>query len=175
MRHLTESMFRNPKLRFILLTAIAFCIPLDAQADAIIPYMVVPWGQAFLLPLVILVEATILRSLAGGKMLSCFFQSLIANIISTALGAALYLATMPLISEPLFYWWFKGGFASEAVRNACIALGFALVLWAISWSSETAIISRMRKTNFWGIARACAWANLVTYIFLLGLALWFQR
>lgn len=152
------------------------CAPLTARADAMIPYMVVPWGQVFLLPVVIFVEGAILRSLLGGKVLSTLLQSFVANLVSTTLGAALYYATMPLVGDRLFYWWFKGGFASEAVRNACIAIVFAVVLWTISWLSETLVIARMRKANsIKEIAFPCALANLATYALLLALALWFGK
>lgn len=167
-------MIKNPKI-LVGLGIIALCIPLEARADAIIPYMAVPWGQAFLLPIVILIEGIIIRKLAGGSVLSTLFQSFIGNIISTALGAVLYLATIPLVGERLFYWWFKGEFGSETLRNACIALAFATVLGAVSWSSETLVIARLRKVKFRDMALPCAWANLVTYILLLGLALWFQK
>lgn len=152
------------------------CTPLAVHADAIIPYMVVPWGQVFLLPIVILVEGFILRSMLGGNFRSNLFQSLVANVASTILGAALYLATMPLVEESLFTWWFKGGFSAKAVRNACIALAFACVLWAISWVSETLVIARMRKANsIKEIAFPCAIANLSTYALLLALAILFGR
>ena len=117
----------------------------------------------------------ILRRLAGGTALTVLFHTFVANLISTALGAALYFVTMPLVGDPLFYWWFKGEFASEAVRNACIALIFAVVLWGISWSSETMVIARLRKTSFKIISAPSAWANLATYILLLGLSLLSQH
>lgn len=152
------------------------CVPLTVHADAMIPYMVVPWGQVFLLPIVIFVEGYILRSLLGGNFRSALFQSSVANLASTILGAALYFTTMPLVGENIFYWWFNGGFSSDAVRNACIAIVFAVVLWTISWLSETLVIARMRQANSnKGIAFPCAIANLSTYVLLLLLALWFGR
>lgn len=154
---------------------IILCIPEEARADAIIPYMAVPWGQLFLLPLVITIEGVILRMLSGGSVLSAFFQSFVGNIVSTALGAAIYLATIPHIYDQVFTWWFKGGFASEALRNACIALAFALILYVISWISETIIISRMRKVKFKELAFPCAITNLATYILLMFLAIWLQK
>lgn len=159
----------------ICLGAIIVVLPITARADAIIPYMVVPWGQVFLLPLVVLVESVILYRLAGGRFLSATFQSLIANVVSTALGAALYVLTMPLLADHLFEWWFKGELGSEAIRNASIALGFAVVLWGISWASETTIVARLRRITFKTIGPAMAWANLLTYLMLVGLALWLQH
>lgn len=159
---------------FKILTGVScliLCFPFQARANAIIPYMVVPWGQLFLLPLVIFIEGKILHKLAGGKTSTALLQSLVANIISTAVGALIYLATMPLIEEKLFQWWFKGGFGSEALRSAFIALVFAIVLYFISWLSETAIIARMRKAQFKKMAIPCATANLITYVLLLGCAL----
>ncbi len=152
------------------------CAPLEANANAIIPYMAVPWGQAFLLPIVILIEALVLWRLLSGRFPPVLGQSFVANLASTFVGAALYFATMPLIGEPLFQWWFKGGFASEAIRNACIALAFAGVLWVISWFVESLVIGHLRKLDNWKrVSRQCAIANLVTYASLLGLAISFQK
>jgi len=152
------------------------CIPATAHADAILPYMVVPWGQVFLLPIVILIEAIILWSLLHGRFRSTLFQSFVANLTSTILGVVLYVATMPLIGDRLFEWWFKGGFSSEAIRSACIALTFAVVLWTISWLSETFVIARMRKTSSMKkISFPCAVANVASYTLLLTLAIWFGK
>ena len=151
-------------------------IPITARADAIIPYMVVPWGQVFLLPLVILMEAFILQRFLSGSFRSNLFQSFVANLASTVLGAVLYWTTQEIIGERLFHWWFKGGFSSEAIRSACIALSFAMFLWLISWLSEAALLTRLRKPNSSGkLWFACAVANLVTYVLLFALAVWFGR
>jgi len=151
-------------------------IPLTVRANAIIPYMVVPWGQVFLLPLVILIEAFVLQRLLSGSFRSNLFQSFVANFASTILGAVLYLTTQGIIGERLFHWWFKGGFSSEAIRSACIALLFAILLWLTSWLSEAALLTRLRKSNTSGkVWFACAIANLVTYVLLLALAVWFGR
>lgn len=147
-----------------------------AYADAIIPYMVVPWGQVFLLPLVIFVEAIVLQRLLGGTARSNFYQSFVSNLISTVLGVVLYFATMPMVGEGLFYWWFKGDFSTESFRNACIALMFTVVLWLVSWLSEAAVIERMRNDGSAGhIRSASAVANLVTYAMLFLIAVWFGR
>lgn len=149
-------------------------LPLTAHADAIIPYMVVPWGQVFLLPFVILIEALVLKRILKGTFRSSFVQSFVANIVSTILGAILYFVTPSIFGERLFHWWFKGGFSSEAVRNACIALLFAILLWLISWISESALLARLRKTNsIRELLYASAFANLITYTLLLVIAIWF--
>ena len=140
-----------------------------------IPYMVVPWGQLFLLPLVIIVEAAILHSFLGGGVLAVALQSLTANVASTIVGALLYVGSMSLIGHPLFTWWFRGGFGTEAIRAALISLSFALALWAISWAIESLVISRMRKTTLAIVAKPCAVANAATYVLLLALALWFGK
>jgi hypothetical protein len=151
-------------------------VPSAANANAIIPYMAVPWGQVFLLPAVVVIEGLILWRLLSGRLLPALGQSFVANLASTLVGAALYFATMPLVGESLFQWWFKGGFSSEAVRNAFIALTFAAVLWAVSWAVESIVIARMRKSPVWrGVSRPCAIANAVTYVSLFGLSLLFQR
>lgn len=171
--HGIEIMMKNIIILFSIIV-LALCIPTEARADAIIPYMAVPWGQVFLLPLVILIEGIILRKLTGGSVLSALFQSFVGNVVSTALGAAIYFATMPYIGDRIFSWWFKGGFASEALRSACIALAFAVTLYAISWASEAAVISRLRKVKFKEMVLPCALANLATYILLMVLAIWLK-
>jgi len=104
------------------------------------------------------------------------FQSFFANLVSTIIGAVLYIVTMPLVGDRLFQWWFKGGLSSETVRNALIALLFAVVLWTISWLSETAVLVRLRKASSWkGLSFPSAVANLVSYALLLSLALWFAK
>ena len=157
------------------LCAIGLCFSADAGADALIPYMAVPWGQVFLLPIVILIEAAILYALLGGTVRAILYQSFLANLASTIVGALLYVATTPLFGESLFSWWFKGEFASERVRNACIALLFAATLCGVSWLVESWVIARLRNTGFAAVSRPSAWANLATYALLLALALWFQR
>jgi hypothetical protein len=150
-------------------------VPLYARADAMIPYMVVPWGQVFLLPLVIIVEGVILRGFLGGGTVAVMLQSTVANVASTIVGAALYMSGMPLIGDPLFTWWFKGSFGTEAVRSALISLSFAAILWVISWALETFIISRMRRVALNVVGKPCAIANVTTYGLLLALALWFGK
>jgi len=148
-------------------------IPRTAYANAIIPYMVVPWGQLFLLPIVVLIEAIVLSKLLHDKLRATLFQSFIANIVSTIVGAVLLLATTPLIGDRLFEWWFKGGFSSEAVRSACIAIAFTIVLWTVSWTSETIVIARMRKaSSIRALTFPCAIANSTSYAMLLVIALW---
>lgn len=151
-------------------------VPGIAHANAIIPYMAVPWGQVFLFPIVVVAEGVVLWRLLSGRLPPALGQSLVANLASTLVGAALYLATMELVGDSLFQWWFKGGFSSEAVRNACIALAFAAALWAVSWAVESLVLGRMRKSqNFRAVSRPCAIANVITYSALFGLALLFQR
>jgi hypothetical protein len=149
--------------------------PLSAHADAMIPYMVVPWGQVFLLPLVVIVEAAIIRGFLGGGVIAVTLQSLVANVASTIVGALIYISGMSLIGDPLFTWWFKGGLGTEAIRAALISLSFAAALWAISWAVESLVISRMRKTALSVVAKPCAIANAATYVLLLALALWFGK
>jgi hypothetical protein len=162
------------QLGLILATALFACKP--AMADAIIPYMVVPWGQAFLLPLVILLEAFVLRKFLRTSFKSNLFQAFIANLVSTALGAAIFYAASGLLNSVVFEWWFKGGFSKESIRSALISLGFAGVLWTISWTAESLVIARLRKEAISkSILIASAWANVLTYALLLALAVWFGR
>ena len=159
-----------------LILAIGFCACDPAMADAIIPYMVVPWGQVFLLPLVICLEAVVLRQFLRGSFKSNLFQSFIANLVSTALGAASYTLASGFLNSVVFEWWFKGGFSEESIRSALISLGFAVVLWIISWTSESVVIAKLRKeTIAKSILIASAWANVLTYVLLLAIAVWFGR
>ena len=160
---------------WVFVAAIAL-FPNSAKADAMIPYMVVPWGQVFLFPVVVIVEAVVLRTTFVGRFAPVLFQSFVANLASTLVGSLMYLATMNVVGERLFYWWFKGGFGTEAIRNAVIALAFAGVLWFVSWIVESAVIRRMRRaSSIREVFRPVALANVVTYVLLLGLAISFQR
>ncbi len=163
-------------IRFFVLGAIAVSISQQASADAIIPYMVVPWGQLFLLPVVVLLEAIILRLMLGGTVKSNLVQSFLANLASTAIGAVTYVVTSPIFGNAAFHWWFKGEYSTESIRSALIASAFAAVLWFVSWVSESFVIVRMRRgTSARPIISACAVANVVTYSSLLALAIWFGR
>lgn len=152
--------------------ALLVAAPALAVADAIIPYLVVPWGQLFLLPLVCFVEGAILYVQLGGSFWHAQLQSLVANIFSTLIGAGIYLLTSQWFATPLFHWWFKGGFATEAMRSAAIALGYAGILLAISWSSEAVIVGRLRRRPLSEVSWAVAIANATTYGLLLLLAIW---
>jgi hypothetical protein len=157
---------------------IATCICSDAKANGILPYMVVPLGQTFLLPIIIVIESVILWYLLTSRFLSALWQSFIANIVSTLVGVGLYLATMPFVGDHLFRWLLRGGFGSMAIRNrnAFIALTIAAILWAISVLVESIIIGRMNKLASWKeVSRQCAIANLVTYVFLIILAMYWKR
>lgn len=159
-----KKLFQTP----LIISLLVLCNPLNAQANAILPYMAVPYGQAFLLPIVVLIESLILRRLAGRHLLIVLFQVFIANCVSTAIGAAIYF---PFLESPLFRWWEEAEIDSMPIISAIIALVFALILYIISWSTESIVIARMRKIKITDITGPCARANLATYILLLGLAL----
>jgi hypothetical protein len=156
--------------RHTCLFIVAACMPAVASANAIIPYMAVPWGQLLLFPAVVVIEATVLWR-APVTFGQATLQSFLANLASTIVGAGLYLATMPLVGDRLFSFWFKGNFASETIRGLVIALGFAAALGVLSWLIESAVVARLRKTNRQEVAWPCAKANLITYGILVLLAL----
>lgn len=52
--------------------------------------------------------------------------------------------TIPLVGDSLFQWWFNGSVASEAIRNACIALFIATALLTVSLAVEVPIVARFR-------------------------------
>lgn len=168
---------KNTRLNLLYLWSISLvCLPLQAHANAIIPYMVVPWGQVLLLPVVILIEALILRRLLREKFRTSLYLSFIANLASTILGAVLFVITMSVVGNFLFEWSFTGNSFLETTRNNVVALLFAIFLWTISWLSEKAVILRMGKTNsITNISFSCAVANLVSYALLLTLAIWFGK
>ena len=128
------------------------------------------------MPLVVAVEGVALWRFLGGRFPPALGQSFVANVVSTLVGAAVYFAAMPLFGQTLFDWWFKGVFATEAVRNLLIAVAFAVVLFIVSWLLESAVVARLRKAGSWrAVARQCAIANLITYVALISLAVSFQR
>ena len=91
--------------------------PVLAHADAIIPYVVVPWGQALLLPIVVIIEGLILVASLGGGVMATMLQSLVANVASTIVGGLIYVGTMTF-AQPC------------ALANAATyALLLALALW----------------------------------------------
>lgn len=159
--------------RYIIFTGIAVFLPAAASANALIPYMAVPWGQLFLFPMVVLIEAPFIRTetIKFGRAL---FHSLIANIASTIVGAGLYLATMPHIDDQIFNYWFKGQGGTETFRGLVIALGLAGVLGVLSWVIESVALARLRKINRNEVALPVAKANLVTYSILVFISLLFS-
>lgn len=149
-------------------------VPMVAHADAIIPYVVVPWGQALLLPIVVIIEGLILVASLGGGVVAAMLQSLVANVASTIVGGIIYFGTMTFVGEPMYMWVFRAGIFGKgrAIRTTLLSLAFAAVLFTISWAIESWVISRMRRTTIRVVALPCALANTATYVLLLALALW---
>lgn len=165
----------RPRSCWLFAAALVF-VASEARADAILPYAIVPAGQIFLFPIVVLIEAGVFRWTLSGTVLGLLWQSFVANAVSAVGGFALQAATGRFIDDPVFTWWFKGGFGTEAIRNAIIALGYAAVLFAMSWAIEAWVISRLRKSaSLAEVLRPCGWANFATYGGLLALALLFQN
>jgi len=161
-------------LRLVILFAMAL-VSTQANANAIIPYMVVPWGQVVLLPIVVFIEAIIISKMIQSGFWKISLLCLLANIASTILGAVLYWFVLPNYSNSLFQWWFKGDFSTEPVRNIIISILFASLLWLISFISETAVLSKLRQTKFSDFAMSIAIANLTSYSGLVVLSAMFQR
>lgn len=165
----------RPSRRIVLrMSAAVAIVPAVAHADAIIPYIVVPWGQALLLPIVVIIEGLILVVLLGGRVTATMLQSLVANVASTLVGGIIYLGTMAFAGEPMYMWVFRAGpfGKGRAIRTTLLSFAFAAVLFAISWTVESWVIARMRQTTIRAVARPCALANAATYVLLLALALW---
>jgi hypothetical protein len=147
----------------------------SAHADALIPFMVVPWGQVVLLPLVVIVEGAILRVLLPGSWGAAMLQSLGANAASTLVGVALYVGCMFFVGNVLYSWWFMGRLGTSGLRAGLISISFAVFLYAISWKIESVVIARMRKVTLAVVSKPCAVANAVTYGILLSLAVMVGR
>lgn len=143
-----------------------------AFANAIIPYMAVPWGQAILFPIVVLAEAPFVRRHAGGGFVRAVWHSLLANLGSTIVGAVIYVAVMALVGESLFRFWSQGHLASGGMlRTVVVATGFAALLWLVSCLVESVVLTLLRKPADAGpIWRACIQANALTYAVLLAIA-----
>jgi hypothetical protein len=159
-------------VRVSAIVALLAAVPGAAYANAIIPYMAVPWGQVILLPLVVLAEAPFIRRHAGGSFGLAAWHSLLGNLASTVAGAAIYLATMALVGDSLFRFWSKGHLTiGGQLRSMAIATAFAVVLWLISYVVEFLTVLRLRKPmNSRPIRLACIQANALTYAVLLLLA-----
>jgi len=165
---------RRSRLIALSAFAAAAMAPVVAHADAIIPYVVVPWGQALLLPIVVIIEGLILVASLGGGVMATMLQSLLANVASTIVGGIIYVGTMTFAGEAMHMWVFKAGIFGKgrAIRTTLLSLAFAAVLFALSWAVESWVIARMRRTTIRVVARPCALANAATYALLLALALW---
>ena len=158
--------FRIPAPLFVMV----LIIPSNAVANAIIPYMSVPWGQMFLFPLIVLIESIVLTVAIRKPFWISLTVSIIANLISTVLGAVIYVMTMIKISHHLFPWWANGHIGSKEIRSLIIAFLFTGLLFVISWASETFVISRVLKVKWDRISKYCVKANLISY-FPLGILL----
>lgn len=162
---------RHPVVLVTLL--IVMTTPQTALADAIIPYLVVPMGQVFLFPLVVLLESLVLSCMIQGTWRRAVWHSFLINLASTLAGAALYFATMAVIGERIFNAWWKSGVEHQKMAAIVIALVFALALFGISWLIETVLLWRLRPTtDRRQAASACGVANGLTYAILLGLNAW---
>jgi len=154
-------------LAFALLLASA-----PALGDALIPYMWVPMGQLFLFPLVVLIEAVVILGILSGTKLQAIGHSFLMNLASTAVGAALYLATGPFIGDRLYKFWWNTGFDWQSITAIGISLVFALVFFGVSWVVETIVLRRLRPASETGqVVKTTGIANAATYALLLALAI----
>src|SRR3954469_25605769 len=96
----------KPRAMTLILGALLL-LTREVHADGIIPYMVVPVGQAFLFPVVVLVEAVVLWRMLKRSFGRSLVTSSLANLASTAAGAALYFISMPILGDSMWSLWRK--------------------------------------------------------------------
>ena len=154
---------------------VTVCVPSQAYANAIIPYLVVPWGQVLLLPVVALVETPLVRHHLGGGIGLGVWQSLLANLASTLAGAALGLVAMRLFGDWLFGFWAGAQYGPDSVqRSMLISSAFAVVLYLVSAVVEARVLRSLRPNADPSRVRRCALqANGLTYGLLLALSVAF--
>lgn len=130
-------------------------------------------GQLFLFPLVVLVEAPIISAILRGTKAQAIGHSLLMNLASTLVGAALYVTTGPLIGDPLYQLWWNSGFDRQRITAIMISIVIAITLFGISWLVETVVLSRLRPAAALAqVMKTTGIANAVTYVLLMALALW---
>lgn len=149
---------------------IVLTMPSLARADALIPYLVVPFGEVFLFPLVVLVETIFVKILLKMPFWGSLWRTALANLASTALGAVLYYMAMPLIGNPLWDVWMK----YKTPAAILISLSFAIILCIVSWLIESIVAaSLMRNVEKKKIYLTFLKANICSYVLLWLLSLTF--
>ena len=160
-------MWRGPIKKVVLVALAVVVLPSTANANAIIPYLWVPVGQLFLFPVVVAVEGWLVWLSLRVGFWRILWRVLLANLASTAVGAALYFSSMPLVSKPLFDIWSK----YQAPASIIISFLIAVILFGVSWLVETMVMARMlreveKKRVWFSMLRA----NLATYLVLWSLS-----
>ena len=152
----------------VALVAFAFAAyPSIGHANAIIPYLWVPIGQLFLFPLVVAAESWLVWLSLKGGFRRILWRVLLANLASTAVGAALYFLSMPLVGKPLWDIWNK----FDTPAAIIISFLIAAVLFGVSWLVETKVMVHMlHEVEKKRVRSAMLSANLVTYLVLWSLS-----
>jgi hypothetical protein len=148
----------------ILILWALFLLPRAGHADGIIPYMVVPFGQTFLFPVVVLIEAVVLWRMLGNSFYRSLVTAFLANLASTVAGVALYFISTPILGDSMWNLWRK--YHTAGALGLSIAI--AVVLYSMSWALEKYVIStREPQISSALVSKTSAIANLVTYVPLL--------
>jgi len=168
MRH--RNSLRDSRSLLLLAVILVVSWPGVARADAIIPFLWVPLGQLVLFPVVVAIEAAVIWRLLAGRKLAAVWHSLLVNLASTLVGAALYFATEPSLLPALNRVWWQGSFEYQGLRTMLIALGYAVVLFAVSWLVEGLLLVRLRSSApRQRVVVTVGVANAFTYILLIAL------
>lgn len=167
----------TPRIRVLFGAAlvVVLCVPSRAYANAIVPYMVVPWGQVLLLPIVALVETPLVRHHLGGGFGLGAWHSVLANLASTLAGAALGLVAMRLFGDWLFEYWSGAQYGPDSLQRSMLISGaFAALLYLVSGVVEARVLRSLRPNADPSRVRRCALqANGLTYGLLLALSVAF--
>jgi hypothetical protein len=152
-----------------LLVLVALAGP--AHADALLPYVVVPYAQVFLFPVIVIIEFVVLLLILKGRWWKVLLQSLLVNLASTLVGVGLSYATLMVVGDQIYAAWSKVSFERERVVGIETSIGIAVLLFFLSWVIESFLLVRLRRVDprrkIWV---ASAIANVVSYIGLVSLS-----
>ena len=148
---------------FLWVTGVFLIFPSVAYANAIIPYLMVPFAQLFLFPIVVAIETGIINYRLKYGFWKALWRVAIANLASTAVGAGLYFGGMPIVGDTFWNLWMRYKTPGAIV----LSLFFASVLFILSWSVESITAKPLFKEHSKpAISKAFLFANIATYIAL---------
>jgi hypothetical protein len=105
---------------------------------------------------VVLLEGLVLRALRWGGLGRSLLDSLLMNMVSTAVGVLIVIVLGDAVTAP------------ASVGAAVLRLPLT---WALSVLVETAVLVLIRKKQVREVIRPVLWANLASYVLIAALVL----